>query len=255
MAQNLTRFSLTLVLLGIMLAVPWLRPDFLPGRSSSNSSATISTTGEGLDGEDAQQQCKTDNNTALEERENAVNQREQNVQAQELELSLLQTQLAETKQQLETAQVDYQLALEQFQAEKDAFEAQVLQFQAEEDAFKEKLEQLQVDQSALNAQEEFLKTLQLQLAAQDAQLSDWEKQLHKRQHLLWWLTGLNVAGMAILFLIIFSRRCKPNTVNSSQQHMHLVQAKLKPVPAAHTFFWTIQKQAMRQAMHNKQTPS
>jgi hypothetical protein len=109
MAQNLTKFTLTMVVLGIILALAVFRPSILPGDLLKNSSAKAAQKGSPTTVSPAEPSPATvakcealfgERKAALDEREAALNEREQSLNAIEARLREQEASLADREQNL-----------------------------------------------------------------------------------------------------------------------------------------------------------
>ncbi len=168
MAQNLTKFTVVLVLLGIVLAIAVFRPQILPPTTNEPKQ-----NGE----ESASPQDLLILEEELERRQHELNQHQAELDERKAELNQRQGELDERKAELDRRQAELnegKAELDQRQAALDERNAELDQRQVELNEGKAELDQRQ---AALDEHEAGLDQRQVELDERNAGLEEWAASL------------------------------------------------------------------------------
>lgn len=199
MAQNLTKFTVVLVLLGIVLAIAVFRPQILPPTTNEPKQ-----NGE----ESASPQDLLILEEELERRQHELNQHQAELDERKAELNQRQGELDERKAELDRRQAELnegKAELDQRQAALDEHEAGLDQRQVELDERNAGLEEWA---ASLQVWEEHLRETEARLQRKEANLAELEQRMEGRLRLS--VVAAVISGLlavpSVLFFVALMRQ-------------------------------------------------
>ena len=219
-AQDLTKFMMVTVLLGIILAIAIFRPEILP--AEADQPRQVEETALVL----GQEESEIPSPGELEQRERELDQRETGLDQRQYELDQRQAELGEREAGLNQRQVELderEAGLDQRQAELDRREARLDQRQVGLDEREAKLEEqmaaLRAWEDRLIKQDSLLDEERARLREKGASLAEWEQKLEERQRLS--VVAIAVSGLlsvpSVVVLVALMRQSQQTPKGEAQR--------------------------------------